>query len=467
MRLIEVRMPVKIKEEIFSKLATAIRQAGDKSSKSEASSQEARISESLLRAAESRISSAEAQVTRHQLAKKDVEDKLSPPPTKQIQGDGKKAGTKTVVDEREKDKLTAQVRAADVQIQQAQKAVEAAREEAEKLKSKTLESSGITQEHQQSMSQLSSQITELKALVNSPQTDLTSDDFQNKLKKATEDTDTLQKTLPDTANPALKAFWDEIKKGFTDIQTKLVQASTPERAVVRKSGSNYSGFFEDVETGFTTILNHLQRTGGSRAQITAVSNVFDAIKNEKKNYLGGMSSSDDNKLADFLTDMNVMINDINKGETIPQASYDKLLSGATKTAKVLSENGSDFGSKIIVPIFQGIGQNLTTIKGNIPNNNEFNNLLTRFNSIINDQNPTEKLFGMTNEDFSELDSFYEQIRALKDKSLSGQATLGDVRSLTTLGNTTLSKLITKFNLSTGSSSGGSSSGGSGFTAPRR
>lgn len=460
-------MPVKINEEIFSKLATAIRQAGDKSAKSEASSNEARILESNIKAAEGRIASAEAQVTRHQMTKKEAEDKLSPPPTKQVQGDGKKAGTKTVVDEREKDKLTAAVRAADVQIQQAQSAVEAAREEAEKMKSQTLETAGITQEHQQSMSQLSTQISELKALVNNPQTDLTSEDFQNKLKKATEDTDKLQTTLPNAANPALKGFWDEVKKGFTDIQAKLVQASTPERATVRKSGADYSGFFQDVNQGFGSIINHLERNGGSRAQVTSLNNAFDAIKNQQKNYLGGMTSGDDEVLADFLTDMNVIISDINNGETIQQSSYDKLISGANKTADKLSKNGSNFGSGIIAPTFQGIAQNLTTIKGNIPNNNDFNNLLKKFDAITGNQNnDVSKLYGFTKDDYAELDNFYEQVRTIKDKSLDNQASLGDIRALTTLGNTTLNKLVAKYKLDTGSSSGSSGSGNNDGTTNR-
>jgi hypothetical protein len=460
-------MPVKINEEIFSKLATAIRQAGDKSAKSEASSNEARILESNIKAAEGRIASAEAQVTRHQMTKKEAEDKLSPPPTKQVQGDGKKAGTKTVVDEREKDKLTAAVRAADVQIQQAQSAVEAAREEAEKMKSQTLETAGITQEHQQSMSQLSTQISELKALVNNPQTDLTSEDFQNKLKKATEDTDKLQTTLPNAANPALKGFWDEVKKGFTDIQAKLVQASTPERATVRKSGADYSGFFQDVNQGFGSIINHLERNGGSRAQVTSLNNAFDAIKNQQKNYLGGMTRGDDEVLADFLTDMNVIISDINHGETIQQSSYDKLISGANKTADKLSKNGSNFGSGIIAPTFQGIAQNLTTIKGNIPNNNDFNNLLKKFDAITGNQNnDVSKLYGFTKDDYAELDNFYEQVRTIKDKSLDNQASLGDIRALTTLGNTTLNKLVAKYKLDTGTSSGSSGSSNNDGTTNR-
>jgi hypothetical protein len=458
-------MAVKINEEIFSKLATAIRQAGDKSSKSEASTNEQRIIESNIKAAESRISSAEAQVNRHQMAKKEVEDKLSPPPTKQVQGDGKKAGTLTVVDEREKDKLTAQVRAADVQIQQAQAAVETAREEAEAMKSKTIESAGISQENQQSMAQLSSQISELKALVNDPQTDLTSESFQNKLKKATEDTNSLQAALPNTANAALKSFWDEIGKGFTDIQTKLVDASTPEPATVRKSGADYSGYFQDVDQGFNTIIGHLERNGGTRSQITAITNAHDSIRNEKNNYLGGMTSSDDAKLVKLLTNINSMVNDINQGETIEQGRYDSIIADSKQTTDVLAQNGSNFTDGVISPTFQGIANNLDTIKKNIPNNNDFNSMLTKFESILNEDNDTSKLFGFSKEDYAELDKFYEDVRTIKNKSLSenpqDKPGLGDIRNLTTLGNTTINKLIAKYNLSTGSNGGNTDNSGNG------
>jgi hypothetical protein len=458
-------MAVKIKEEIFSKLATAIRQAGDKASRSESSSNEQKILESNIKAAESRISSAEAQVTRHQMAKKDVEDKLSPPPTKTVQGDGKKAGTKTVVDEREKDKLLAEARAADVQIQQAQSAVEAAREEAEAMKSKTIESAGISQENQQSMADLSRQISELKILVNDPQTNLTSDDFQNKLKKATEDTDSLQALLPDTSNAALKSFWDEIGKGFKDIQAKLVLASTPEQAVVRKTGADYSGYFQDVDEGFNTIINHLETNNGTRAQITSVTNAYDSIRNEKNNYFGGMTSSDDTQLGKLLTNLNTLVTDINYGENIGQDRYDSIIADSQKTTDILSKNGSNFSEGVINPTFQGIANNLDTIKNNIPNNNDFNNMLTKFESILNPENDTSKLFGFSKDDYAELDNFYENVRTVKNKSLSDTAeekpSLGDIRNLTLLGNTTLNKLIVKYNLSTGSNGSNSNDSGSG------
>jgi hypothetical protein len=463
-------MAVKIKEEIFSKLATAIRQAGDKASKSQASSNEQKVIEANVKAAEARITTAEASVERNKLAKQDIEAQLSPPPTKQVQGDGKKAGFKTVVDEKEKDRLTAQVRAADVQIQQAEAAVGAAREEAEALKAKTIESAGISQENQQSMAQLSSQISELKSLVNDPQTDLTSETFQTKLKKATEETDKLQTALPNTANAALKSFWDEIGKGFTSIQDKLVNASTPQPATVRKSGADYSEYFKDVDEGFNTIIDHLEKNGGSRSQITSITNVHDGIRNKKNNYLGGMTSSDDTKLATLLTTLNVMINDINTGETIPESKYNELTSHATNATAVLAQNGSNFAQGVIVPTFQGIAQNLTTVKNNIPNNNDFNNLLERFKNVTeNKNNTTSKLYGFSKEDYTELDKFYENVRAIKNQSLSDnpneKPTLGELRSLTTYGNTVINKLITKYNL-TSSENNNSNENGDGTTKRR-
>jgi hypothetical protein len=454
-------MPVKIREEIFTKLATAIRQAGEKSSKAESSANDSRILESNIRAAEARVTSAEAQVERHQTAKRDIEDKLSPPPTKQVQGDGKKAGTKTVVDEQEKDKLTAQVRATDVQIQQAQATVELAKEEAEKLKSQTLTSIGISEENQRAMSQLSSQITELKTLANDPQTDLASEQFQTKLQTAATNTESLKNNLPDTANPALKVFWDEVKAGFTDVQAKLIQASTPARATVRKSGVDYSGFFEDVDQGFNTIINHLERTGGTREQIMNLSNAHDSIKNERNNYLGGMTTGDDNILADFLTNMNVIVNDINNGDTVEQASLNSLTQGASRAADKLSKNGTNFDQSIIRPTFSGITQNLIRIQSSVPNDEGFNSLMQNFDKLL--ENNTNKLWGFSKDDFNELDNFYESVRSVKDKAVNGTINSGDVRRITTLGNTTLNRLVTKFNLSLGSGNGSSNNGSGGTT----
>jgi hypothetical protein len=133
----------------------------------------------------------------------------------------------------------------------------------------------------------------------------------------------------------------------------------------------------------------------------------------------------------------------------------------------LSKNGSNFGSGIIAPTFQGIAQNLTTIKGNIPNNNDFNNLLKKFDAITGNQNnDVSKLYGFTKDDYAELDNFYEQVRTIKDKSLDNQASLGDIRALTTLGNTTLNKLVAKYKLDTGTSSGSSGSGNNDGTTNR-
>lgn len=458
-------MAIKINEEIFSKLSTAIRQATDKSAKAEASQNEARMSESLVQAAESRISSAEAQVTRHQMAKQEAQEKLSPPPTKQVQGDGKKAGSKTVVDEREKDKLQSEVRAADVQIQQAQSAVATAREEADELKSKSLESVGISQEQQNSMSQLSSQIAELKTLVNDPQTDLTSQTFQDKLKKATEDTDKLQKALPDSANSTLKSYWDEIKSGFTAIKDKLTAATTPERATVDKVGDDYTGYFNDVDQGFETIINHVENNGGSRAQIMALNNAHDAIKNERGNYLGGMTSADDQILSDFLTHMNVMVSDINAGDAIDQAAIDTLTTGAGRVSDKLATNGSNFARDIVEPTFTGIAQNLGRIKEEVGSNRDFDLLLQKASALI-EKNDASDLHGLTKEEYTELDAFYSLVSDTKDTAVNGgEISQGQLREVIQAGNTIFNKLANKYGLDTSTTAtqgnGSSGSGGSG------
>ena len=112
---------------------------------------------------------------------------------------------------------------------------------------------------------------------------------------------------------------------------------------------------------------------------------------------------------------------------------------------------------------------LNTIKQNIPNNGDFNTMLTKFESILVPDNDTSKLFGFSKEDYAELDNFYESVRAIKDKSLSDdqsqKPSLGDIRNLTTLGNTTINKLIAKYNLSSnnGNGSSGSNNGNGGTT----
>jgi hypothetical protein len=92
-------------------------------------------------------------------------------------------------------------------------------------------------------------------------------------------------------------------------------------------------------------------------------------------------------------------------------------------------------------------------------------MLTKFESILNPENDTSKLFGFSKDDYAELDNFYENVRTVKNKSLSDTAeekpSLGDIRNLTLLGNTTLNKLIVKYNLSTGSNGSNSNDSGSG------
>jgi hypothetical protein len=172
----------------------------DKAARAESSRTDQQIQRSQIKAAESRIEQAEATVTRYEMEKAKAEDKLSPPPTKTVAGDGKKGGSKTVVDEREKDKLQANLRAAELQIQQAQSAVSAAQSESEEMQNNVLVAAGLTEQQGSDMSNLESQISELEALANDDQTDMTSEDYQNKLKKAKADTERLADTLPDTAN---------------------------------------------------------------------------------------------------------------------------------------------------------------------------------------------------------------------------------------------------------------------------
>jgi len=79
------------------------------------------------------------------------------------------------------------------------------------------------------------------------------------------------------------------------------------------------------------------------------------------------------------------------------------------------------------------------------------------------ENNTNKLWGFSKDDFNELDNFYESVRSVKDKAVNGTINSGDVRSITTLGNTTLNRLVTKFNLNLGSGNGSNNNGNGGTT----
>ena len=380
----------------------------DKAARSESSRTDQQIQKSQIKAAEQRIGQAEAQVQRYELEKTKAEDKLSPPPTKTVPSDGKKGGSKTVVDEREKDKLQSQVRAADLQIQQAQAAVEAARSEADEMKNNILVSAGLTEQQGQQMSNLESQIEELERLAADEQTDLTGEDFQKKLKGAKDLTEKLADELPDTGNAALSTFWEGVGESFGNIHNAINEQITPEAAVVKKN-NNYEGFYDDVEQGFNAIIGNLEGNNESVEVINQVKASKNLILGKEGIYLGGMDPSDDATLSALLTHMNVMIDKMQTEDlTAEDIARLNVLSGETNT--ILESGGRGFEDVIAIP-FNSAAVNLDNIALELEDNDEFVDMYIRFEGLFNGSNSYGQLQGITQE---EVDKLYEFVDLSSD-----------------------------------------------------
>ncbi len=462
-------MPIKVS---ITDIKSAITKAQGKVDEATASDRDQRILDSQIQAANDRVKSSEASVTSSEMTKQQAEDKLSPPPTKQIQSDGKKGGTKTVVDETEKDKLQAQVRAADVQIQQAHQTVDDAKAEAERLSSQALDGAGVSSDQQKSMSDLSDLMAQLKTMAADPQTNMEGDEFQDKLKTAVDKIGVLEKDLPDTANTQLQNFWKEITSGMTDIQNKFVSATTPPAYTIAAGdkSSNYSEFFKDYDQGMTTLIDRLSAPAadgsGPIIDDTAKSFLQDAQINIAKHspsspdakFLGALNADDETKMTKVMDQVNTLINNINRGRDITGDDITKLINDSNTLGTTFASGGGDFSNLLTVEFntmsthAQSIAKNLTRM-GQTDNLDDFNNTATNMATIANPNN----FKGLTDKDHKALDAIGDRLRVM-DQTLSsgGSVSDDDVKLLIDDTNTLVDTLSENYGLVPANSSNNAS-----------
>jgi hypothetical protein len=461
----------------ISDIKSAISKAQSKVDEASASDTNKRVLDSQIRAANDRVKSSEAAVTSSEMTKQQAEDKLSPPPTKQIASDGKKGGSKTVVDEAEKDKLQAQVKAADVQINQAKQTVGDAKAQAEALTAQALGDAGVSSDQQKSMSDLSNLMAQLKSMANDPQTNMEGDAFQDKLKTAVDKIGVLEKSLPNVANTQLADFWKEVTAGMTTVQDKFIKATTPEayKIVAGDKSKNYAEFFEDYNQGMTTLIDRLSKPGadGSAPIIDATAKQFlqDAqigIAKHSPNspdakFLGAFNATDEGKMTNLMDQVNTLINNVNKSRPITADDISKLINDSKGLDTRLAGGGGDFAA-LISTEFNTMGAHATSIARNLNRSgqtddlDDFSKAAGRVNQIANPNN----FKGLTDKDHKAIDALGERLRAM-DKTLSEGGSVPDnvIRTLIDDTNTLVDTLSDHYGLSTPNSNNNSSGFGSG------
>ncbi len=448
-------------------LTTAIRQSQEKADKAQASDTESRLLESRIRAADSKVSTAGATVTRYELTKKEAEDKLSPPPTKQVQGDGKKGGTKTVVDERERDKLQSQVRAADVQIQQAQAAVEAARQEAEALKTQSLQSVGITEDQMRQMGSLDTQINQLKLEAERGGTDLVGEDYQRRLGAAVTSMTQLSGQIPDAANTALKTFWDNITANLTFINRKITEQTTPD-PIPMPADNNYQDFFNRSQQGFNTVIDHLRTSGASSTEIMEVENMRDSINSNRDVALIGLSDADKAKMQTVLQGLAGFATEIQNGDPVTMADIRTLTNTTTQLDSILGSGGSNFETNLATTL-NAPARNIEDIKNHLVDTNNpglqgFADDYTRLTHLFD--NP-DLLDGLSVSDYNRLVALRTQIGTTKASlDANGSLTDSEISSLATNTHTLMADLYEHYGITdvvapTSTGGGGTGGGGTG------
>ncbi|MDA0771334.1 MAG: hypothetical protein O3C63_00145 [Cyanobacteria bacterium] len=395
-------------------LKSAISKAQAKAANAENKNTDNRILDSQIRGANARVKDAESAVTRSEMTKQEAQDKLSPPPTKQVTSDGKKGGTKTVVDEREKDKLQAQVRAADTQIQQAQSAVEDSRAEAEKLTSQALDGAGVSGQQQQAMGELSDLVSQLKATAeNATEDELTGDDFQTKLKSAVDQSAKLAEELPNKGNEALISFWKEIQEGFESIKEDFTTGTTPDAYEIptNDDDNNYAQFFQDFNTGMAKLITRLEPGGTdedaladpSGTIVTRITKARDSIMDKSGKFLQGLNENDTKKLTELMDQINIMNNNLDKDREVPSTDFSKLIASTNGFSNILENGGGNF-NLILNTQFNTLDSSAGRIQNNIPANQRFTDLMTTLGGI---NNPNQ-YNGLLATDFEAIKGIQEQ-----------------------------------------------------------
>jgi len=379
------------------------------------------IHESNVKAAEDRISAGDKAVEQANQQKQKAEEALKTPPTKSVPSDGKKGGSKTEVDQRELAKLQSNKRAAEAQVQQAQAAVETARQEADQTKTEAPADASLNSDQQQDMNSLLQKIDELKTMSSDPNADLSSQDFQKKLKEAQDQAKRLGEELPDDFTQEQADFWTKVQDGFTTIGKNMQDVATPK---VRSEG-NYKGFFEDTEKGFNKVIDHLQSQGTDAAVVTDLKNARDSVLDNRDSYLGGMTDSDDEALLGMLTDLKGINEKIGAGEDVTSEDIAALTNSSKGAADVLSIGGSQFVGVLQVP-FQNIAQNLDVIKQHNEGNQQFNDFYDRYlNMFDNPANSLDQLQGISKGEVDQLFAFAQQTDAIKQQYRTGQGVSPD------------------------------------------
>jgi len=374
-------------------LKTAIGKAEKKAADAQDKDTDNRILDSQIRGANARVKDAESAVTRSEMTKQEAQDKLSPPPTKQITSDGKKGGTKTVVDEREKDKLQAQVRAADTQIQQAQSAVEDSRAEAEKLTSQALDGAGVSDGQQQAMGELSQLLSELKSTAETAtEAELTGDEFQTKLQSAVDQSAQLAEELPDEANEALISFWEEIQEGFESIQEDFTTGTTPDPYEIEAGdkAANYTQFFQDFDGEMAQLITRLGPGGTDEdalddptgSIVTRITEARSGLMDNSGKFLQGLNENDTKKLTELMDQVKIMNNNLDKDREVPSADFAKLINSTNAFANTLASGGGNY-NLILATQFDSIDNSAGRIADNIPANQRFTDLMTTLGGISN------------------------------------------------------------------------------------
>lgn len=175
-------------------------------------------SQSIVRIKESVTSAREKDLD-------NILEKLSPPPTKDIDTGGKNGGTKTVVDKEEVARLEGQKNNIQGQLEQARSDVETARSEAATDATAALEKAGVTKEKQSEMGSLLSQIQSINDSLSEGGTV-----SENQVKEITDKFASISADLgkADNVSGAItKAFYNPVKTGLEKMLKYVEKPATP------------------------------------------------------------------------------------------------------------------------------------------------------------------------------------------------------------------------------------------------